>query len=102
MVKVMCPRCGGSGVLPQHRRIIGGTCFLCDGKGYVLRKKPTVPAKWFTVFAKEVGGKSLQPVFSKKSRSATVLKKLAVEQLRAVESRNRQWNPSTVVVRMRV
>ena len=100
MFKIMCPRCGGSGILPQHKRIIGGTCFLCDGKGYVLRKnKPATPAVWFTVFAKEVGGKSLQPVFSRKSSSAEVLRKSSIVQLRAVKPQNRQWDPSTVVVR---
>jgi DnaJ-class molecular chaperone len=102
MVKVECPRCGGSGILPQHRRIIGGTCFLCDGRGYVLRKvTPVVVSKWFTVFAKEIGGGSLRPVFTRKSRSAEILRRSAVVQLRAVKPGSRQWDPDTVVVRER-
>jgi ribosomal protein S27AE len=102
MFKITCPRCGGSGILPQHKRIIGGTCFLCDGKGYVLRKTKVVPSRWFTVFAKEVGGRTLKPVFSRKSLNAVILRKQAIEQLRAVKPQNRQWIPDSVVVKEKV
>ena len=32
-----CPRCNGEGILQQHRRISGGVCFKCDGKGTSLK-----------------------------------------------------------------
>ncbi|MEX0778118.1 MAG: HNH endonuclease [Balneolales bacterium] len=29
----VCPRCGGSGCLPQYSHVAGGVCFTCDGFG---------------------------------------------------------------------
>jgi hypothetical protein len=37
-VLVKCPRCGGSGILPQFRHIGGGECFECGGFGKVDAK----------------------------------------------------------------
>jgi hypothetical protein len=28
-----CPKCGGSGYLPEYKHIEGGRCFACDGTG---------------------------------------------------------------------
>jgi len=29
-----CPRCGGTGVLPEYRHINGGCCYRCNGSGH--------------------------------------------------------------------
>ena len=34
-ITVKCPRCGGSGNLPQFKHIGGGECFECEGSGRV-------------------------------------------------------------------
>lgn len=36
-IPLPCNRCGGSGYLQEHRRISGGVCFKCDGKGTSLK-----------------------------------------------------------------
>lgn len=30
-VKSICPRCGGTGYLPQYRHVENGICFKCRG-----------------------------------------------------------------------
>jgi len=30
-----CPKCGGLGTLTGYRHIQNGTCFKCDGLGYI-------------------------------------------------------------------
>jgi len=100
MFKVECPRCGGSGILPQHKNVIGGTCFLCDGKGYVMRKtKPSTPRKWFAVLAKEFSGHTLKIVSHKQASSADALHKSMIKQLKAVKPQYQVWNPDTIVIR---
>ena len=32
-MKSLCPRCNGSGHLPQYQHVQRGICFLCWGKG---------------------------------------------------------------------
>lgn len=31
MAKITCPRCSGTGELPNFRHVENGRCFLCDG-----------------------------------------------------------------------
>lgn len=31
----VCPKCGGSGYLPEYKHVQNGICFRCEGKGYV-------------------------------------------------------------------
>lgn len=34
-IRVECPRCGGTGRLPEHSNVLNGVCFKCDGAGTV-------------------------------------------------------------------
>lgn len=33
---IICPRCGGSGYLPQYSYYMNGVCFLCGGEGVLI------------------------------------------------------------------
>lgn len=33
-IDTKCPRCGGTGRLPEYKRIDNGVCYLCGGSGY--------------------------------------------------------------------
>ncbi|WP_441289466.1 AAA family ATPase [Sorangium sp. KYC3313] len=39
-VAIDCPKCGGSGSLPQYESVEGGVCFGCKGQGKVWRSGP--------------------------------------------------------------
>ncbi|WP_438015004.1 AAA family ATPase [Sorangium sp. So ce315] len=43
-IAIDCPKCGGSGDLPQYESVEGGVCFGCKGQGKVWRSGPA-PAK---------------------------------------------------------
>ena len=31
----VCPKCGGSGYLPEYKHVEHGKCFRCDGTGHI-------------------------------------------------------------------
>ena len=39
-----CPRCRGTGNIPQWSHVAGGGCFLCKGAG-TIRKQPQIKRK---------------------------------------------------------
>ncbi|MDC0680373.1 AAA family ATPase [Sorangium atrum] len=39
-IAIDCPKCGGSGSLPQYESVEGGVCFGCKGQGKVWRSGP--------------------------------------------------------------
>lgn len=41
--QVTCPRCSGSGVLPEHTHVRAGVCFKCSGSGTVAAPRTPSP-----------------------------------------------------------
>jgi hypothetical protein len=39
-MKVTCPRCNGTGSVPQFKHVQDGVCFRCDGSGLSYPDKP--------------------------------------------------------------
>ncbi|MGM7720537.1 hypothetical protein [Metabacillus sp. Hm71] len=44
-IKKECGKCGGSGFLSHYRAISAGTCFPCNGKGYILTTQSAINQK---------------------------------------------------------
>lgn len=32
---IRCPKCNGTGILPEYKHLDNGKCFLCNGKGFI-------------------------------------------------------------------
>lgn len=40
-VKIVCPKCQGTGYIDQYKHIDSGICFECMGTGYIINKQYT-------------------------------------------------------------
>ena len=37
--KIKCPKCGGTGYIPQYNHVEDGICFDCSGSGWIDKKE---------------------------------------------------------------
>jgi DnaJ-class molecular chaperone len=95
MYKVECGKCGGKGIIGFYKRIQGGTCFNCDGKGYkIQKKKPTIQSE-YTIGAifKETGEK-LERIFTIKAKNEDQAIEKAIQTL----SKGNGYFPETAFI----
>ena len=51
MIKVECTRClEEKGNIKAFSHVLGGECFKCGGKGFVLQKTKSKPSKYYSFF----------------------------------------------------
>ena len=92
-----CKKCGGTGIVPGCKHVLGGTCFSCNGTGKKRRVTKTkvvsqcwqvsCPAEGFTyptlhktegeaqAFATQVAGMHLNPVEVSARETYTIVTK---------------------------
>ncbi|MBL5769034.1 hypothetical protein [Heyndrickxia sporothermodurans] len=96
MYKVECGKCYGKGIIPMFKHGLNdGTCWNCNGKGYLIQKsKPTKSNKYGIGAISKETGQIVEPIIWIVAKS----EKQAIEKAKKTLNRGIMYLPETAFI----